>query len=51
VSRGDEAVLIGEQGDARITAEEVAAAAGSLGFEMVTRVAPRVPRCWLDAGD
>jgi alanine racemase len=51
VSRGDEAVLIGAQGSERISAEEMAAAAGTLGYEIVTRVGPRVPRRWHDAGD
>lgn len=40
----DEVVLLGEQQGERITAEEIAAHAGTIGYEIVTRVSPRVPR-------
>jgi len=41
---GDEAVLIGAQGDARITAEEVAARTGTVNYEVVTALASRPER-------
>lgn len=44
VALGDEAVLIGEQAGDRIYAEEVAAAAGTIPYEVTSRVAPRVAR-------
>lgn len=45
---GDEAVLIGPQGDQRVTADEHAAAIGTINYEIVTRLAPRLPRIYLD---
>jgi alanine racemase len=44
VEPGDEAVLFGEQGGDRITAEEVAGWAGTIGYEIVCAVSERVPR-------
>lgn len=44
VRPGDEVVLIGAQGDERITAEELAAHLGTIGYEMVTAISERVPR-------
>jgi alanine racemase len=44
VRAGDEVVLIGEQGDDRITAEEVAGHIGTIGYEVVTAISERVPR-------
>jgi alanine racemase len=44
VRPGDEVVLIGRQGDEAISAEELAALAGTIGYEIVTRIGPRVPR-------
>jgi alanine racemase len=41
---GDEAVLIGEQGGARITAEEVASRLGTINYEVVSQILARVPR-------
>ena len=41
---GDEVVVLGGQGDERITAWELADHAGTVGYEIVTRVGPRVPR-------
>lgn len=42
----DELVLIGEQGGARITAAEVAAARGTNSWEVVTSLAARLPRVY-----
>ncbi len=44
VARGDEVVLIGEQGDDRIAAEELAAAVGTIGYEVLTAVGRRSSR-------
>ncbi len=44
VSVGDEVVLVGEQGDERITAEELAGHAETIGYEVLTNVNARVPR-------
>jgi alanine racemase len=49
VRRGDEVVLIGRQGDERITAEEWAAHLGTIGYEIVCGIGPRVPRRLLGA--
>jgi alanine racemase len=44
VEPGDEAVLIGPQGDDRILAEEVAARLGTINYEVTCGVSARVPR-------
>ncbi len=44
VQVGDRAVLWGDPADDVPSAEEWAAAAGTIGYEIVTRVGPRVPR-------
>ena len=44
IREGDAAVLIGQQGAAAITAEDVAAASGSINYEVVTCLLARVPR-------
>ena len=44
---GDEVVLIGRQGDSFITAEEVAAAWGTVNYEVVCGLAARIPRFYL----
>ncbi|MHB1501542.1 MAG: alanine racemase [Candidatus Dormibacteria bacterium] len=44
VSRGDQVVLIGCQGSEVITAEEVARRLGTVNYEVVTQILPRVPR-------
>ena len=41
---GEEAVLIGRQGDDRITAEDVAGWRGTINYEVTCAVSPRVPR-------
>lgn len=41
---GDEIVLIGAQGGERITADEIARALGTINYEIVTRISPRIPR-------
>ncbi len=44
VEVGDEVVLMGTQGDDRITADELAAELGTITHEIVTKIGPRVPR-------
>jgi len=44
VEPGDEVVLIGAQGDEAIGVEELAGLAGTIGYELVTGIGPRVPR-------
>jgi alanine racemase len=44
VRRGDAVVLIGQQGQGRITADEVAAWLGTINYEVVSTLLPRVPR-------
>lgn len=44
VSPGDEVVLIGRQGDEVVTAAELADRAGTIAYEIVTRIGERVPR-------
>lgn len=40
----DEVVLLGAQGEDRIAAEEIAAKLGTINYEVVARVSPRLPR-------
>lgn len=40
----DEVVLLGQQGDARITAEEIGQRIGTINYEVVTRVSPLLQR-------
>ena len=44
---GDEVVLIGEQGDERITADEWADRLGTISYEIVCGISARVPRRYL----
>lgn len=44
VAVGDEVVLLGRQGDDAVTADEWAAAVGTINYEIVTRIGPRLPR-------
>jgi alanine racemase len=41
---GDEVIIIGTQGKESITAEEVALKAGTINYEIVTRINPLIPR-------
>ncbi|MGZ8600443.1 MAG: alanine racemase [Actinomycetota bacterium] len=41
---GDQVVLLGAQGDERITAEELAELVGTIGYEIATAISERVPR-------
>lgn len=45
---GDEVVLIGRQGDETISADEVANQAGTINYEVVTALMPRVARIYIN---
>jgi len=49
-ARGDEAVLFGSQGGERIGVNEVADAAGTVAWEILCGIGPRVPRIILEEG-
>jgi alanine racemase len=51
VEVGDVATLIGEEGGERITVDEVADQAGTIGYEILTGFTGRLPRVWMDDGD
>jgi alanine racemase len=44
---GDEAVLVGRQGAEEITADEVAEVQGTISYEVLCHIGPRVPRVYL----
>lgn len=44
VQMGDEVVLLGKQGGDEISADEIAEWIGSINYDVVTSIAPRVPR-------
>ncbi len=46
VEPGDEAVLIGAQGDERILCEEVARRLGTINYEVTCGISKRVPRVY-----
>ena len=48
VSIGDEAVLIGKQGDAEITVDEIAHRTGTISYEILTQIGTRVTRIFND---
>ena len=48
VEPGDEAVLIGTQGNERITAEELAAWSGTISYEVLLAATERVHRLWVN---
>lgn len=48
VALGDEALLLGEQGGAVLDARDLARAAGTIPYEVLTNVSRRVPRVYLN---
>ncbi len=48
VREGDEAVLLGGQGDEYIDADEMAAWADTISYEVLLSISPRVPRIYLN---
>ena len=51
VQQDDEVVLVGQQGQARIRAEEVALLAGTLNYEVTTSLLPRVARLYYTSNE
>jgi len=54
VREGDEVVLIGDQGKETITADDLAETIGTIAYEVLARLSPRLPRRLgkpLDEGD
>jgi alanine racemase len=49
VTVGDEAVIIGRQGEREHTAEDMATLLETINYEVVTRISPTVPRVWREA--
>ena len=47
VRQGEEVVLIGRQGDACLTAEEVSRRVGTNNYDIVSRILGRVPRVYV----
>lgn len=47
VAVGDDVVLFGKQGDAVLTANALAEASGTIAYEVLTSISPRVPRVYL----
>jgi alanine racemase len=47
---GSEAVLFGDGADGGPTADDWARAAGTINYEIVTRISPRVPRRYINEG-
>ncbi len=47
---GEEVVLLGGQGDERLTPESLAAAAGTIPYEILTSISSRVPRRFIEGG-
>ena len=50
VRAGDEVVVIGTQGGATVTADDLAGACGTINYEVVTAIRPRVPRRYFRGG-
>jgi alanine racemase len=48
VRQGDEVVLIGRQGDRALSAAEVGRRLGTINYDVVSRILPRVPRRMVD---
>ncbi|TVX95958.1 alanine racemase [Cohnella terricola] len=51
IEPGEEVVLIGRQGNASISAEEVAAKLGTIPYELICMLAARVPRVYRSNGE
>lgn len=48
VQNGDEVVIIGNQGSEEVTADELAQRIGTINYEIVTAIAQRVPRVFVE---
>jgi alanine racemase len=47
---GDEVVLLGRQGDAQVTAEELAELSETINYEFLARISPDIPRTVVESG-
>jgi alanine racemase len=50
-SVGDDVVLIGMSGDLEQTADDVAAQEGTISYEVLTALLPRLPRVYFEQGE
>lgn len=50
VEVGDEVVLIGRQGDEELTADDMALATGTINYDILCGIMPRVPRLYTEGG-
>jgi len=50
VQPGDPVVLIGAQGDLDQSAEELGTQAGTISYDILTGILPRVPRLYVERG-
>jgi alanine racemase len=48
---GDVATLLGRDGDEEITVDQLASRCGTISYEILTGLTPRLPRVYLDAGE
>jgi alanine racemase len=48
IHRGDDVILIGSQGTESITADEIASLTGTIAYEVLCGIGPRVPRIYRD---
>lgn len=46
---GEEVILIGESGDQKVSADDLAEMSGTINYEIVTRIGKRVPRIYLNS--
>ena len=46
--RGEEIVFLGKQGEETISADDIAEKVGTINYEIVSRMSPRLPRIYLD---
>ena len=51
VRPGHVATLLGRDGDDEITVDETAEWAGTIGYEVLTGLTPRLPRIWSEVDD
>jgi alanine racemase len=51
VQQDDDVVIVGSQGEQRISAEEVARLAGTINYEVTTSLLPRVARVYTRSGE
>jgi alanine racemase len=50
VEVGEVVTFVGTDGNVGISLEEVAELAGTINYEILTRMSPRLPRIWMEDG-